>query len=209
MASQRLSVLARTFSTSVSSAQLVKPKVQVFGNDGRYAMALYSAASKKKALNEVEKDMKTISALMKSDPTFRNFLLNPLLSKDLKKSAIESVTKKKNANPLTANLLGVLTDNGKIQNIEGVAGAFNTLMAAERGEVICEVTTAKELDASMKKELEGVLRGFVKKGESIQLTMKVDESIIGGMLVSIGDKYVDMSMASKIKKYTSLIQESV
>jgi F-type H+-transporting ATPase subunit O len=45
----------------------------------------------------------------------------------------------------------------------------------------------------------------VKSNESVQLTAKVDPSIIGGMVVSIGDKYVDMSVSSKIKKYTDLI----
>lgn len=65
------------------------------------------------------------------------------------------------------------------------------------------------LDAAMKKELEASLKSFLKKGESLQLTMKVDPAIIGGMIVSIGDKYADMSMASKIKKFTSLLEQAV
>lgn len=65
------------------------------------------------------------------------------------------------------------------------------------------------LDAAMKKDLEASLNSFVKKGESIQLTLKVDPSLIGGMVVSIGDRYIDMSMASKINRYTSLLQQAV
>lgn len=61
----------------------------------------------------------------------------------------------------------------------------------------------------MKKELQTVLKAFAKKGENIILELKVDPSIIGGMIVSIGDKYVDMSVASKIKKYTQVIQAAV
>ena len=45
----------------------------------------------------------------------------------------------------------------------------------------------------------------MKSNETIQLSAKVDPTIIGGMVVSIGDKYVDMSVASKVKKYTDLI----
>ncbi|MPC43712.1 ATP synthase subunit O, mitochondrial [Portunus trituberculatus] len=82
-------------------------------------------------------------------------------------------------------------------------------MAAVRGEVICEVTTAKPLDAPAMKELEATLKAFTKSGETIKVTTKVDPSIIGGMLVSIGDKYIDMSMASKINRYTALLQEAV
>lgn len=73
----------------------------------------------------------------------------------------------------------------------------------------CEVITAKELDAAQKQKLEGVLKSFVKPNESVFITTKVDPSIIGGMIVSIGDRYVDMSVASKIKKYTEIISVAV
>lgn len=49
------------------------------------------------------------------------------------------------------------------------------------------------------------LQKFIKSNETIHLTSRVDATLIGGMVVSIGDKYVDMSIASKIKKYTELI----
>lgn len=79
-------------------------------------------------------------------------------------------------------------------------------MAANRGEVVCEVTTAKPLDADSKGKLEATLKALVKAGQNIQLTTKVDPSIIGGMIVSVGDKYIDMSVSSKINKYTQLIK---
>ncbi|XP_071521657.1 ATP synthase subunit O, mitochondrial [Panulirus ornatus] len=209
MAASRFSILARSFSTSVATQQLVKPPVQVFGLEGRYATALYSAASKQKALNAVDKDIKEISGLLKTDPQLKDFLLNPLLSKELKKEAIDSVLAKKNADALTVNLFGALVENGRLSNIEGVISAFTTIMAAVRGEVICEVTTAKALDTAMKNELETSLKAFLQPGETLQLSLKVDPSIIGGMLVSVGDKYIDMSLASKINKYTAILQQAV
>lgn len=69
--------------------------------------------------------------------------------------------------------------------------------------------TARELDAEQKQKLQVVLKSYVKSNETIQLTTKVDPSIIGGMIVSVGDRYVDMSVASKIKKYTEIISASV
>lgn len=65
------------------------------------------------------------------------------------------------------------------------------------------------LDAPTMKELEATLKAFVKSGETIKVTTKVDPTIIGGMLVSIGDKYIDMSMATKINRYTALLQQAV
>lgn len=69
--------------------------------------------------------------------------------------------------------------------------------------------TAKELDAGQKQKLEGVLKKFIKSNEKVFITTKVDPSILGGMVVSIGDRYVDMSVASKIKKYTEIISATV
>lgn len=54
-----------------------------------------------------------------------------------------------------------------------------------------------------------LLQKFLKSNETLQLTAKVDPTLIGGMVVSIGDRYVDMSVASKVKKYTELISAAV
>jgi len=61
------------------------------------------------------------------------------------------------------------------------------------------------LDDALKTELEASLKSFLKQGEKLLLTTKVDPAIIGGMIVSVGDKYVDMSIASKVKKYSDII----
>ncbi|KAK3858232.1 hypothetical protein Pcinc_035561 [Petrolisthes cinctipes] len=209
MAAARFGILARSFSTSGASKQLVQPPIQVFGVEGRYATALYSAAMKNKALDAVDKDVKEISGLLKTDPLLNEFILNPLLSKDLKKEALDSVLSKKKASDLTKNLFGALAENGRLNLAGGVLNAFGTIMAAVKGEVVCEVTTAKPLDAAMKKDLEASLKAFTKTGETLLITMKVDPSIIGGMLISIGDRYVDMSLASKINRYTGLLQQAV
>merc|ERR1712126_786305 len=205
----RFGVLARSLSTSAPAKQLIKPPVQVFGTEGRYASALYSAAVKKDSLAAVEKDLDTVGALLKSDPILKEFLENPLLKKELKQDAVDSVLAKKGASELTVNLFGLLAENGKLASTGGVVSAFGQIMAAVRGEVVCEVTTAKPMDPGMQAEVEGALKAFMKEGESIQLTTKVDPSIIGGMIVVIGDKYADMSLKTKINKYTALIQQAV
>lgn len=58
------------------------------------------------------------------------------------------------------------------------------------------------------KDVEGALKGFLKSNQKLLITTKTDPAIIGGMIVSIGDKYVDMSIASKIRKYSKIIAES-
>jgi F-type H+-transporting ATPase subunit O len=60
----------------------------------------------------------------------------------------------------------------------------------------------------MQKEVEAAIGGFLKSGEKSFIKYKVNSDIIGGMIVSIGDKYADMSMASKLKKYEDIIKSA-
>ncbi|GAB1861904.1 ATP synthase subunit O, mitochondrial [Camponotus japonicus] len=199
-------IITRTFSVSTVAQQLVKPPIQVFGLEGRYALALFSAASKQKALDAVEKDLITFQGLLKTDAKLTEFVRDPSIKRKNKAEAFKAIGNKVNINPATANLLTLLAENGRLGKINQIINLYKLIMAANRGEVVCEVITAKPLDADTKSKLESVLKGFLKKGQTILLTAKVDPSIIGGMVVSIDDKYVDMSVASKIKKYTDLIQ---
>nr|XP_019539550.2 ATP synthase subunit O, mitochondrial [Aedes albopictus] len=208
-ASGKLSVLARQLSTSSATAQLVKPPVQIFGLEGRYACALYSAAHKTKALEAVEKDLKGLQSQMRSDPKVRDLLINPTIKRSVKAAALKEASTRVKYNAATGNLLTLLAENGRLGRLDGIINAYTLIMAAERGEVVCEVMTAKPLDDAQRKQLESALKAFLKPNQSIQLTAKVDPSLIGGMIVSIGDKYVDMSVASKIKKYTDIISAPV
>jgi len=201
----KLGVLARNISSSSVAQQLVKPPIQVFGMEGRYACALYSAASKQKALDAVEKDLINFQATVKKDPKLYDFIVNPTIKRSVKAKILKDASDQIKFNPATGFLLEVLAENGRLKKLDSVIQAYRLIMAAHRGEVVCEVTTAKPLDGSQRKELEAQLKKFVKSNETILLTAKVDPSIIGGMVVSIGDKYVDMSVASKVKKYTDLI----
>ncbi|CAG9835771.1 unnamed protein product [Diabrotica balteata] len=209
MASQNLYMAVRSFSTSNTASQLVKAPLQIFGIEGRYASALYSAASKQKSLEGVEKDLLKLQGALKTDAKLRGFVENPTIKRSLKSEALKAVAQKISLKPESANLLALLADNGRLNKLETVINAFKQIMAAHRGEVSCEVTTARDLDADQKQKLMGVLKSFVKSNQTIQLATKVDPSIIGGMIVSIGDRYVDMSVASKIKKYTEVISATV
>ncbi|EDW83783.1 uncharacterized protein Dwil_GK13792 [Drosophila willistoni] len=202
----KLAILSRTLSSAAQ--QTVKPPVQVFGLEGRYATALYSAASKLSQLDQVEKDLTALQATIRSDKKLREYVTSPIINKKVMATALKEASTKLNFAPATANLLGLLADNGRLKKLDTVINAYKTIMAAHRGEVVCEVVTAKPLDASQSKQLEGALKSFLKGNESLKITSRVDPSIIGGLIVSIGDKYVDMSIASKVKLYTDVIQSA-
>jgi len=211
MATRRLGTsLVRKFSTSSNfHSKLVAPPVYVYGIEGRYAHALYSAATKDKKLDVVEKDIKDLQTVLKKDVKLAEFMANPTIKRNIKRDALVAAFTKKNYCTVTVNLFASLADNGRLNKMNGVFATFNKLMSAHRGEIICTVATAKPLDQAYLTELRTALEAFLKKGEVLQLETKVDPSLIGGMVVTIGDKYVDMSTATKIKTYTNLIKQAV
>lgn len=78
---------------------------------------------------------------------------------------------------------------------------LNALKEKEEDEVVmCEVILAKELDNDQRKKLEDVLAKFLKPEEKLKMNMRIDPKIVGGMIVAIGDKYFDMSIATKVQK---------
>ncbi|CAB3368983.1 Hypothetical predicted protein [Cloeon dipterum] len=146
---------------------------------------------------------------MKADARLQEFIKDPSMKRLVKKDILTKIAGVLKLSNLSTNLLTLLAENGRLKNLDTVISTFKTLMAAHRGEVVCEVTTAKALDEATKKELESALKGFLKSNQTLLLTTKVNPELLGGMIVSIGDKYVDMSIASKVKKMTEVISAAV
>ncbi|XP_043928895.1 ATP synthase subunit O, mitochondrial isoform X3 [Protopterus annectens] len=198
----------RHFSTSVvKPAALVKPPIQVYGLEGRYATALYSAASKQKKLEQVEKEMGRVATALK-DPKMSAVVLNPHIKRAIKQKTVNDFLVKDKLSPITVNFVNLLAENGRLRQTQEVVAAFGRIMSAHRGEVLCSVTTAQPLDEANLTELKNALNGFLAKGEILKLETKTDPAILGGMIVSVGDKYIDMSTKAKIQKFTNIMKES-
>ncbi|KAL4232869.1 ATP synthase subunit O [Mactra antiquata] len=202
-------LLVRQFSTTAVREKLAELPLKLYGVNGRYASALYSAAIKEKKLDVVHKEINAFMNLVETDPKLKDFLASPANKRAAKRDAIAKIAKSQKYNNLTANFFNVLSENGRIQLSTNIIAAFNKMMSAQKGEVTCVVTTAKALGSAEEKELKAALQGFAKSGKSLIIEMKVDPALLGGMVVSIGDKFIDMSIASKMLKYTNVIKVAV
>lgn len=80
---------------------------------------------------------------MKTDIRFRDFVLDPTIKKSLKSEALVSVGHKMKLSIASINLLALLSENGRIKNIDGVINNFKIIMAAHRGDLPVEVVTAR------------------------------------------------------------------
>jgi F-type H+-transporting ATPase subunit O len=208
--------LGRTFSTSSSifqaktasdssSEKLVKTPLPVFGLEGRYASALFSAASKQNKLEALDADFQKLDSLLTKDKSIIDMFRNPGVSREQRTALINEL----GVSEITRSTLEVLVDNRREKKIAKFVTLMNRLMAANRKELACRVITAKPIDDKLRKELDAVLKQFSKQGEKVTVETSVDPAIMGGMIVEIGDRYIDMSIASKIKAYTEILTSNV
>ncbi|XP_047516452.1 ATP synthase subunit O, mitochondrial-like [Pieris napi] len=188
-------------------AKSTPPPIAIFGIEGRYVSALYSAALQMKQIEQVEKHLQALQKELVK-PTIIDFIESSMISAGDKAKLMKDVGEKAGMPPAAINFLFVVAENGRLKLLRRMITLFSTVMVAHRNEALCEVITAKPLDDSTRKTLMEALKKFVK-GKNITLTEKVDSSIIGGLIVGIEDKHIDMSISRKVQMYTDLIKQSV
>lgn len=81
-------------------------------------------------------------------------------------------------------------------------------MSAHRNELMCKVTSAKPLDKATMNSLTKSLKGFAKNRD-VKIDSAVDPTLIAGITVEIGDKFIDMSTKAQIKKITDSLKLAV
>ena len=79
-------------------------------------------------------------------------------------------------------------------------------MRAVRGEVDCTITTAQPLEAAAEEQLKATLAKFVKPTETLMITTDTDSSLIGGMVINMGEYYIDLSTATKVKRISAALK---
>ncbi len=191
--------------SDASSSKLVRPPIPVFGLEGRYAAALFSAASKENKLEQIDADFQKLGRVLTKDKSLVDLFRNPGVTREQRFGLIKEI----GVSDMTQATIEALFDNRREKKLTKFVLVMNRVMAANRKELLCRVITAKPLDDKLSNELNSVLKQFSKQGEKISVETTVDPSIMGGMIIEIGDRYIDMSIASKIKAYTDILTTNV
>ena len=169
------------------------------GLTGRYAKALYELADENKIVSKIVKDFTELKSLLETNNVLMSLIKSPAISKSDKQSSLIAILKKAKANNLTIQFCGTLAGNGRLNFIMEIIDVFLLEVSRKNGEVKAEVTSSIELDKSQQQEVEKAISEVVG-GNKISLLMKVDESLIGGLIVKIGSKMIDSSIKTKLNR---------
>ncbi|OAA43760.1 ATP synthase subunit 5 [Metarhizium rileyi] len=189
-----------------------QPPIAVFGLDGTYASALYTAAAKTSTLDPTAKALSTLSALVEKDVKLTAILAAPTLNAEDKSAIVAELAKQAGAGGETVkNFLSTLAENNRLGLLKGVCDKFSAIMSAARGEVELKVTSAQPLDSKTLARLETAVSKsqYVGQGKKLKVTNEVNSDIIGGLVVEVGDRTIDLSVSSRIAKMNKLLTDTL
>ena len=171
----------------------------VAGFSGRYANALFGLADEANSVDAVAKDLATLSDLIDESADLNRLVNSPAISHADQAKAMEAVLKKSGANPLVRKFVGVVAANGRLFALKAIISRFLDDLATRRGEVSAEVVSAIPLEGALEKEVRKAV-SHVAGSDKVSLTMRVDPSLIGGLVVRIGSRMIDSSIKSKLNR---------
>ncbi len=164
----------------------------------RYANALLDLAQDLKSVEKVEKDLLDLETMIISSPDFRNALTSPLFDKKSLAAAVTAIADKAKLQGVTKNFLNVLVQNSRLAALPFIIQAFTKELSVKRGNVTVDVTVAQDLSAKQKQDLETALAKGL--GKNVAVRLEVEPSILGGMIVTVGSKMIDDSVARKLER---------
>ena len=163
---------------------------------GRYASALFELASEAGTVSAVESDLETLAEALHESPELRALIKNPEVSREALGRVLAGLGGTLTLAELTRNFLGVLAQNRRAGELPAVIRAFQSIAAAQRGEVTAEVASANALTDEQLATLEQKLRA--RQGRTVKLKTRVDPDLLGGLVVTIGSQRIDSSIRSRL-----------
>ena len=170
------------------------------GLAGRYAGALYALAVDSNKVDSIHDEVDRLGAMLGESQDLKKLVESPILSRGEQQAAIIAIMEKSGADALTVKFLGTLAANGRLSALPRVIQAFQQEHARRRGQVSAEVISAVALDDSRK----AVAR--LAGSDKLSLSMRVDPSLIGGLVVRIGSRMIDTSIKTKLSRLESAMK---
>jgi F-type H+-transporting ATPase subunit delta len=174
----------------------------------RYARALFDVAQKEhQDLDTIERELAAFIDLLTQNPAFEQVLHNPAIPAPRKRAAVAAVLGHARLSPAVAKLLVLLAERDRMLLLPELAASFRERVLASRKIVRAEVVTAEPLSND---RVQAVERGLAQAaGRQVQMTVRVDPALIGGVVARIGSTVYDASVAMQLQKMKQKLVESM
>lgn len=171
----------------------------------RYATAIFELANEEGQLAAIESDADALESALADSAEFGAMVRSPLYSRDEQQQAVVAVAGKLGLSGLTANTLALMASKRRLFVLPQLISALREMIAEEKGEVTADITSATALTDAQTAKLAETLKA--KIGKDIKIKATVDESLIGGLVVKVGSRMIDTSIAAKLANLQNAMKE--
>ena len=161
-----------------------------------YAQALFDAAKEAGVVEPARLELGEFVTGLAASAALRDVLADPQIDTGARRRVLAEVTR--GGQPLLANTLQLMLERGRFAAVPDLQRAYDALAIVEEGVVEVEVTSAAELEPETEKKIAARIKEAT--GRRVELTRRIDPSIIGGLVLRIGDIIVDGSVKARIRQ---------
>jgi F-type H+-transporting ATPase subunit delta len=176
------------------------------GVAARYAAALFDLAQEARAIDAVKTDLERFDALIAQTPDLDRLVRSPVFSSEDQLRALAPILERSGIGGLAAQFIKLSAANRRLFAIRDMVRAYRELVAREKGEATANVTVAEELKPEYLTALRAALTAV--SGKEVDLDVKIDPAIIGGLVVKLGSRMVDASLRTKLNAMKHAMKEA-
>lgn len=168
----------------------------VSGVAGRYASALFDLAQETKTVDTVGEALQAFDAMIAESPDLARLVRSPVFSSEEQVAAISAILDKTKIDGIAANFLKLVAEHRRLFVVRDMIRAYKGLSDAAKGISRAQVTLAEAPSDKLLSEIGDALTSVA--GKKIDLDVKIDPAIIGGIVVKLGSRMVDASLKTKL-----------
>jgi F-type H+-transporting ATPase subunit delta len=172
---------------------------------GRYATALFELALEQNALDTVKADLERFDAMVAGSADLARLVRSPVFGAEVQIKALRAVLAAAGIGGLAARFLELVASNRRLFAARDMIRGFRVLVARHKGEVSAQVTVAAAPSEAHLAAIREALAAVT--GKDVQVEVKVDPAIIGGLVVKLGSRMVDSSLRTKLNAIRLAMKE--
>src|SRR5829696_2411372 len=180
-------------------------ETMVSGVAGRYASALFELARDQRAVDAVAGDLDRFDALIRESPDLQRLVRSPVFTAEEQGKAVGAILDQAGIGGLAGNFIRLVTTNRRLFALPDMIRAYRKLVAGAKGIVRAEVRLAEPPSDRVLNDIKAALREVANA--EVDVDVKVDPNLIGGMVVQMGSRMVDASLRTRLNAIRLAMRE--
>jgi F-type H+-transporting ATPase subunit delta len=177
----------------------------VSGVAGRYASALFDLAREQRAIDAVSTDLDRFDAFLRDSPDLQRLVRSPVFTAEEQERAVGAILERAGIGGFAGNFIRLVAANRRLFALPDMIRAYRTLVADHKGIVRAEVTLAEPPSERVASDIKSALRDVAKA--EVDVDIRIDPSLIGGLVVKMGSRMVDASLRTKLNSIRLAMKE--